>query len=285
MLILALAALTGAARAGSAELPPLTTASKNPRLPGKFIWVDLVTDDVPAARNFYGRLFGWSFWDSGGYCIASHDQRPLAGMFQRPRPKDRVAEPRWIGYVSVPSVDKARRAVEKSGGRVVAPPQKMPQRGEQAVFADPEGALFGVLKSSSGDPEDFLPDPGDWVWVELLSRDARTAGDFYRSVAGYEIVENSSARSGDYVFTSGGYARAAALTLPPEKGKVQPTWLFFVRVTSVMDSLAKAKELGGKALIEPNPELFNSKLAVIADPTGAAVGLLEWSQDSMKGAQ
>ena len=48
----------------------------------------------------------------------------------------------------------------KAGGRVLAPPQKMPKRGEQAVFADPEGALFGVVKSSSGDPEDFLAEPG-----------------------------------------------------------------------------------------------------------------------------
>jgi hypothetical protein len=36
----------------------------------------------------------------------------------------------------------------------------MDERGEQAVFADAEGAVFGVIKSSSGDPEDFLAEPG-----------------------------------------------------------------------------------------------------------------------------
>ena len=60
-----------------ALLPPLTTVSGSPRLPGKFVWADLVTDDVPAARTFYGRLFGWTFRDVGKYTIAANDERPL----------------------------------------------------------------------------------------------------------------------------------------------------------------------------------------------------------------
>jgi hypothetical protein len=40
--------------------------------------------------------------------------------------------------------------------------------------------------------------------------------------------------------------------------------------------------LGGKVLIEPKPEVFEGKACVVADPTGAAVGLLEWSQDQAK---
>jgi cytidyltransferase-like protein len=62
--------------------------------------------------------------------------------------KDAESKPRWFGYISVPSVDKARQAVIKAGGRVLAAPQKMPKRGEQAVFADPEGVqpdLVGVF--------------------------------------------------------------------------------------------------------------------------------------------
>jgi predicted enzyme related to lactoylglutathione lyase len=253
-------------------------------LPGKFVWADLVTDDVPAARNFYARLFGWTFSDAGSYWIASNEERPMAGMFQRPRPKDRVAEPRWFGYISVPSVERAQRAVTQAGGRVLAAPQKMPRRGEQAVFADREGAVFGVVKSSSGDPEDFLPEPGDWIWIELLSRDAAKAAEFYRSVAGYKIVENTSARLNDYVLTSEGYARATAMTLAPGENRVQPTWLLFVRVKNVSASVALAQQLGGKLLLGVKPELFGGKLAVVADPTGAAVGLLEWSHDQAKGA-
>ncbi len=35
------------------DLPPLNTVSGNPRLPGKFIWADLVTDNALVAQKFY----------------------------------------------------------------------------------------------------------------------------------------------------------------------------------------------------------------------------------------
>lgn len=284
---LLLACGSRATAAQAPQLPPLTTVSGSPRLPGKFVWADLVTEDVPTARKFYAQLFGWTFQDIGNYAIALNDERPLCGMFQRPQPANQPqAKPRWLGFISVSSVERAERAVTKAGGRMLAAPRKMPQRGEQAVFADAEGAVFGVIKSSSGDPQDFLPEPGDWIWIQLLSRDARKAAGFYSSVAGYDVIENATGgQSGDFVLASKGYARATVRTIPPARAQVQPNWLPFVRVKNVGESVAQAKQLGGKALIEPKPELFGGKVAVIADPTGAAIGLLEWSDRLLKGAR
>jgi predicted enzyme related to lactoylglutathione lyase len=184
------------------------------------------------------------------------------------------------------SVARARQAVAKAGGRVLAEPKKMPERGEQAVFADPEGAVFGVVRSSSGDPEDFLADPGDWIWIQLLSRDARKAADFYRGIAGYEVAANTANnRVSDFVLSSKGYARATVRTIPGGNEKVRPDWLLFVRVKNLGDSLAQTKKLGGKVLIDPRPELLGGKVAVVADPTGAAIGLLEWSDALLKGGR
>jgi len=267
------------------QLPPLTTVSGSPRLPGKFVWADLVTDDVPAARKFYSQLFGWSFSDRSGYVIGMNDSRPVCGMFQHSRPAGQSqARPRWFGYISVANVDKARNEILKAGGRELAAPKKMPDRGEQAVFADAEGAIFGVVKSSSGDPEDFLADPGDWIWIQLLSRDAKKASEFYRAVGGYDVVENNSAnRQSDYLLTSGGYARAAVRTIQATDTKVQPTWLPFVRVKSVAETVALAEQLGGKILLKPDPKLLNGRVALIADPTGAGIGILEWNGEPAKG--
>ncbi len=278
----AMPALFGAP--ASPVLPPLTTISGSPRLPGKFVWADLVTDDLPAAQKFYSAMFGWKFYMVGDYSIAISIDRPLAGMFQRPRPKDRPAQPRWFGYISVGSVGAAQKTVNKLGGRTLAAPQKFPKRGEQAVFADPEGAVFGVIKSSIGDPEDFLPEPGEWVWVQLLSRDASKAAEFYRAIAHYDVVANTTTnRLSDYVLLSEGYARATVRNIPSGNTNVQPTWLPFVRVKNIGESVTRAKQLGGNVRVESNPELFAGKVAVIADPTGAAVGLLEWSPEALKG--
>jgi predicted enzyme related to lactoylglutathione lyase len=266
------------------ELPPLTTVPGAARLPGKFVWADLVTDDVKSAREFYSRMFGWTFQNVGDYTIAASDERPLCGMVQLARPVGRPqATPRWIGYISVANVARAQTAVSKAGGRVLAAPRKMARRGEQAVFADPEGAVFGVVKSSAGDPEDFEPDSGDWIWIQLLSHDAKKASEFYGTVAGYEVLENTvTNRLSDYVLTSKGYARATVRTIPEGNPQVHSAWLPFVRVRNAGDAVALTKQLGGRALIEPKPELFNGKVAVVADPTGAAIGLLEWSDNLPK---
>jgi predicted enzyme related to lactoylglutathione lyase len=284
----AVALLLGAATSragGPPELPPLSSVAGSPRLPGKFVWADLVTDDVAATKSFYGHLFGWTFQDLGNnYVVAANDDRPLCGMQQQARPKDRPARPRWFAYISVSNVEKASRRVTEAGGRVLAPPRKFPKRGEQAICTDPEGAVFGVVKSSSGDPKDFLPEPGDWIWIQLLSHDANRASEFYRAVGGYEVVANTNpTRLSDYILTSEGYARATIRTLPKARAEVIPTWLPFVRVKSVNESVAQAGALGGKTLVEPKPELFNGKVAVVADPTGAAIGLLEWSDALLNG--
>jgi predicted enzyme related to lactoylglutathione lyase len=171
------------------SLPRLSSVPGSPRL-GKFVWADLVTDDVPAARTFYGQLLGWTFRDLGSYTIAANQDRPLCGLFQRARPQDKPqARPRWFGYLSVGNVERAARAVTEAGGRVLTAPAKFPKRGEQAVFSDPEGAMFGVIKSSSGDPI-FLASRR-LVWVQLLSRNAGSPRTSI-AVGGYEVVENTA---------------------------------------------------------------------------------------------
>jgi predicted enzyme related to lactoylglutathione lyase len=256
------------------------------QLPGKFVWADLVTDDVPTAVKFYGGLFGWTFQFFGDYAIAANADHPLCGMFQRERPKDHSVHPHWFGYLSTRNVRSAERTVLKLGGRVLTAPQKRPKRGEQAVFADPGGAIFGVIKSSSGDPQDFKAEPGDWMWIQLLSRDASKASAFYREIGGYEVIQNTqSNRLSDFVLASEGYARATIRTIPKERPQVKPDWLLYVRVDSVPEAIARARQLGGEVLLEPRPDFLDGKVAVIRDPTGAAIGLLEWSDQLLGGGR
>ncbi|HVU09557.1 MAG TPA: VOC family protein [Verrucomicrobiae bacterium] len=269
------------------EVPPLTTIDNGPRLPGKFVWADLVTDDAATVQKFYSQLFGWTFRDVGDYTIGFNDERPLCGIFQRQKPADKPeAKPHWVGFISVTSINRAQREVTESGGKILAAPKKIPKRGEQALCADPEGAVFGIIKSSSGDPQDFMADTGDWIWMQLLSHDAKKASEFYQKIAQYDIFENTASnRLSDYILVSNGFARATVRTIPGDAQQVRPKWLPFVRVEDIGKSVALAKQLGGKILFEPKPEIFNGKLAVIADPTGAAIGLLEWSDELVKEVQ
>jgi hypothetical protein len=58
----------------------------------------------------------------------------------------------------------------------------------------------------------------------------------------------------------------------------------FVWVKSVKDTVAQAKQLGGSVPIEPRREWLDGKVAVVVDPTGAALGVMEWPEDLVKGA-
>ena len=92
-------------------------------------------------------------------------------------------------------------------------------------------------------------------------------------------------RLNDLVLTSEGFARATIRTIAGNDTKVKPTWLPYVRVKSMTETIAQVGQLGGKILIDPKPQLLDGKIAVIADPTGAAIGILEWHDGLLKGGK
>jgi predicted enzyme related to lactoylglutathione lyase len=267
------------------ELPPLTTDANSPRLPGKFIWADLATSNVDAAQQFYGQMFGWQFRPVGtaatGYTLIYNGDRAVGGIVSVRARAHAPSAPRWIGYISVPDVAQAAQAIGKAGGNQLVDTKSFPKRGEQAVFVDAEGAVFGVMKSSSGDPGDFLAEPGDWIWIQLLSRDIQKATNFYRAIAGYEVVETTR-RPGhpEYLLVSGAFARAAVSQLSSNRRAALPAWLPFVRVADLSQALTKAQQLKATIMVRPRPELFDGRMAVLADPNGAAIGLVQWDDET-----
>ena len=56
----------------------------------------------------------------------------------------------------------------------------------------------------------------------------------------------------------------------------KPTWLGFVRVKDLDDSIERALAAGGEVLFAPE-EGVERDIAVIADPFGAPVGLMTWT--------
>src|SRR4026209_2020374 len=108
--VLVLAAFLAApVSAAAPELPPLNDPPTSARLPGKFVWVDLLTPDVARAEAFYGQLFGWTFRQTGDYTLAFLGEEPMAGMLRVAAKAGESRSARWVGYVSVPDVSAAQR--------------------------------------------------------------------------------------------------------------------------------------------------------------------------------
>lgn len=280
-LLAVLAVLSSPALADDRYWPPVADPPTNTWQPGRWVWADLVTPDVGAAAEFYGAVLGWTFATTGGdddrdtYTLVLAGGEPIGGMlFPAGPPPKQGAGARWIGFVSVPDVKAAAAAAEQAGGKVVMAPRRLGARGEAAVLADPEGALFGVLESATGDPSDFLGDVGEWLWVEDWATDPAKMGEFYRAVGGYD-VEKAPDVAGlvQLRLKVGDRYRAGILAKP--KRDIRSAWLPYVRVTDVAATAAKAQAAGGRVVLGPT-RARGVPLAVIVDPTGAPFAVAQW---------
>jgi hypothetical protein len=270
----------GASAAPPLQLPAIADSATMEHHPGKIVWADLVTPDLETAERFYGGLFGWTFQDiragDSEYAIATVGGHPVAGIFKKAIPAGEHRQPAWLTFIAVRDVEQARREALSHGAKSLAPPKTYAGRGGQAVFTDPQGAVFAALASSSGDGSDYLAGPGEWIWSSLLTDDPSGSAAFYKAVFGYEVFDLPSDDGAQHVILAADdYARAGIHTLPP--GHRHPHWINFVRVADASRSAAQAASLGGRILVEPHADRHGGQVAVVADPMGAPIGLMEWS--------
>lgn len=289
-LLAALLAAAGAApaMADTVTLPPVMAPPSAEHHVGKVIFHELVTPDLAAAKTFYAGLFGWTFRDlhlaRSDYAEALLDGHPVAGLIDRPLPPGGQRRPAWLGYISAQDVNAVTQTALQHGGKVLFGPRDVPDRGREAVVADPQGAVFAVLASSSGDPPDVMAEPGEWIWSSLVTRDPDNGAAFYQALFDYEVFDlaaNAGARH--LMLASSNYSRASVNSLPASRPGLPSHWLNFVRVDDADRVAAKAVALGGRVLLAPRVDRQGGRIAIVADPQGAAVGLLQWSDAKQTG--
>ena len=282
----ALCAGCAALRAAPLQLPPINTPASSEHHVGKVVWADLVTPDLGAAERFYEGLLGWKFQHlptgESQYAVAQLGGRPVAGLFRKPAPSGEHRQSAWITFIAVRDVDAARRIAVAHGAKVLSESRDYATRGRQAIFSDPEGAVFAVLGSRTGDAPDFLAEPGEWIWSSLLAREPGAEAAFYQDVFSYDAFDLKSDDGLEHIIlSSDDYARASVNSLPGS-GNRRPHWLNFIRVENTADTVVRVVELGGKVLVQPHVDRHGGQVAVVADPEGAPFGLMEWTETDTK---
>jgi hypothetical protein len=275
------------AMAAPIQLPAIVEPASQEHHVGKLIFVELVTPDLAAAKQFYAGLFGWTYRDiqAGGtaYAEAFFDGRPVAGLIHKSLPASEHRQPAWLSFFAVRDVDAAKKVILQNGAKVLFEPHSIPGRGREAIFADPQGAVFAVLASSSGDPPDVMAAPGEWIWSSLITSDPDAAAAFYQKLFDYEVFEMPASEGAQHLLlASDNHARASVNSLPVNRPNAHPHWLNYVRVEDAVKMTAKVVALGGRVLVEPRIDRHGGKVAVVADPLGAPFGLLEWPDTESK---
>jgi len=257
-------------------VPALNRDTAQPQLPGKFVWYDLFTTDLAAVEVFYRDLLGWEFAASdlmgakvktiklNGAAIANAVEVELNG--------DQPGESRWLGYVSVADVDQAAGTVKASGGKIHTLPRQLSDRGRIAVCFDPQGAIFALLRSSTGDPPDADPVPNRLAGSELWTNDLEGAFGFYQAVTGYEVLPVALQNGDTYQFLAvNGRPRAGIAKILWED--VKPNWVPYIVVEDVAGIVAKAETLGGQLLLGERDGGAKDAVAILSDPAGGIFGV------------
>ncbi len=251
-------------------------------LPGKFVWLDLATENPASARAFYGAVFGWKFRDVEGapasYALIENASGKVAGVFRHERPAGATVGARWLALISVRDAQETARLVRERGGEVLVAPKAVRGRGTHAVFRDPEGAVFGVLAAEGGDPPDTPVEEGDVFWLDLFAADPAKAATFYAALAGYDVDVGDVAGRRRTLLSTSGIARAGIAHLPAGAGR--PAWLPYILVDDVPATLGRVRQAGGRVVMEPRADLLAGNLAVIADREGGAIGIVNWVGDA-----
>jgi predicted enzyme related to lactoylglutathione lyase len=124
---------------------------------------------------------------------------------------------------------------------------------------------------------------GKFIWCELMTTDTRAAGEFYRTVLGWNVEEMAMPGADDappyYVFgvveASGCAGVAGMMTIPPElEGRVPPNWTGYVAVDDVDETASQFEEAGGQIRREPQDIPGVGRFAVVADPHGAVLCIM-----------
>ncbi len=130
-------------------------------------------------------------------------------------------------------------------------------------------------------PEFSSYDAGTPSWVDHGTKDLDASNAFYSGLFGWE-TDDQGEEMGHYTLMSKGGKTVAGNM--PAMGEGQPSvWLSYVSVASADATIELAKEEGAMVFVEPMDVSDIGRMAVFADPTGAAIGI--WQPKSFIGAE
>jgi uncharacterized protein len=246
---------------------------------GRFVWYELMTTDMEAAKAFYAKVVGWGIEDASMpgmayslFTVAGISVGGATGV--PPDAKSAGVKPGWIGYVGVDDVDAAADRVRQLGGMVHVPPTDIPNISRFSVVSDPQTATFVLVKwlrPRHGPPAE-LNAPGHVRWHELFAADWEKAFAFYSELFGWQNAGTDIDAAGAYrLFSAGGETLGGMFNKPP--ARQSPFWLYYFNVDDIDAAAKRVKAGGGDIVNGPVQVLEGNWIVECVDPQGVPFAL------------
>ena len=271
------------------SLPAISEQASGAYQPGRVVWHDLLTEDAAVTKHFYSELFDWQFepitvalgfGKSLNYSIISNKGVPIAGMVDASQFDNSQNQSQWVSIISTADIEQSVSVLQASGGLLQGGPIDLGARGQLAVVADPQGALFALLQTRDGDPAERAPRVGDFLWNELWTGNTGQAESFYQALFNYQTANRAVSGGASYRYMSSkndsgiDVPRMAIRSNPITD--LGPTWVSYVRVVSPQAIVDQVEALGGRVLLAPQVNDVGGTLAIISDPSGAGLVVQTW---------
>jgi predicted enzyme related to lactoylglutathione lyase len=147
--------------------------------------------------------------------------------------------------------------------------------GRVAAIRDPSGGIVLLWQPRSRIGAALVNDVGPLCWNELATPDVERARSFFGKLLGWEYETDASGYT--MIKNAGRLNGGTREQTEPERG-LEPSWLPYFTVESADDAARQAEQAGGRALV-PTMAISLGRIAVIADPQGAAFAVFEGRTD------
>jgi predicted enzyme related to lactoylglutathione lyase len=242
----------------------------------KFVWFEYVSADEKKAQSFFGELFHWKTKQtplpSGSYTMVSLGADEIGG-YVKPMPGVPYDHAFWMPHLQVENARETSATVTSLGGKILKEPTKLADYGTMVIVSDPQGAVFSLWQPARGeDGGNYRAIEGAWVWNELYTGDPDKATEFYKRL-GFE-AERMKMHGGPErydVLSSDGRGRAGVMQMPG----VPPHWMPYVQVSNADVIVEKATRTGATIKVPAETIPNVGRLAVLRDPLGAPLGILQ----------
>jgi predicted enzyme related to lactoylglutathione lyase len=248
-------------------------------------WLDLGTTDIDGAEKFYGELFGWTAdrqpaGEGMVYSMQTIDGKAVAGIYEQPQDqRDAGIPPNWLTYITVGDVDATAAKVEPAGGTVAAPPFDVMDAGRMSVISDPSGGVVGLWQAGQNIGSELNGVHGSFAWAELISTDPPAAEQFLKDVLSVDSAPMPNGPGGYTLLMVDGEPAGGIMQRPEEMGEAPSHWMNYFQVDSAEATASKAAELGAKIVAPPFDSGGPGIIAVLQDPQGAFISVIEPNVD------
>ena len=241
---------------------------------------DIAVPDHERAVRFYSRVLSTGENPLWREDLMNNRGMPIIGLGERSAEYANLPL-QWMPHIQVADVAASvERALDLSGTELMHGKDD-DGKSQWAVLLDPNGAAFGIIPVVTAEalPSDGARRVGCISWLDLTVLDASATRDFYRQVVDWSVqdveMEDAGERYVDYsMLGADGNAAAGVCHARGVNLGLPPTWMIYLPVGDLTESLRRVRQEGGKVIKENTGADGGYAYAIVEDPVGATFALI-----------